>query len=234
MDNLRFVCLDTETTGLRVSEGARIVEIGMVEILSSCITGRQFQSYLKCDAPLSDVVKNITKITDEMLINKPSFIEISSQIIDFISKDINGNANKAILVIHNAKFDLSFLNFQLQESCQIDIKNYQVIDTINLIRNHIPGAKLSLNAICQRYNIDLSKREECGHSALLDSQILAQVFLKLISDGANIFEILNDKKIDITIHKRNDKLQSRNIYNLNQNECEKHDKMLSKIFSDNW
>jgi DNA polymerase-3 subunit epsilon len=115
MQQNRYVCLDTETTGLRVTAGSRMIEIGMVEVIDGKITNRQYQSHLKCNEKLSDVVKKISNITDEMLIGKPDFSEIANDVMNFLNKDANGNESKATLVIHNEKFDLSFLNFHLQE-----------------------------------------------------------------------------------------------------------------------
>lgn len=228
----RFVCLDTETTGLRVSSGARIIDIGMVELIEKEITNRTYQSYLKSDEKLSDVVKKISNITDEMLIGKPSFSEIAEDVLEFLIKNENKEEDRAILVIHNAKFDLSFLNFHFQESMGIDLKDFQVIDTIDLIRNHIPGARLTLDSIATRYNVDLSEREH-GHGALIDSKILAKVFIKLIEDGADIEEILNEKKNVFVIKKRPEVFKLRK-FELNNVDNESHNQILNMIKSETW
>ncbi len=228
----RFVCLDTETTGLRVFLGARIIEIGMVEMFDSEVTGREFQSYLKANEKLSDIVKKISNISDEMLEGKPDFSEIAPKIMEFLEKNVKGEEDRAILVIHNAKFDLSFLNFQLQEAMGIDLKDFQVIDTIDLIRNHTPGARLSLDSVAEKYSVDLSERQS-GHGALIDSKILAKVFNALRHDGANIYEILDEKKQELTIKKREAVLMQRDFKVL-PDEILKHEEVLKSIKSEAW
>ncbi|QED23386.1 exonuclease domain-containing protein [Candidatus Deianiraea vastatrix] len=228
MNKYRFVCLDTETTGLRPVDGSRIIEIGMVEINSGIVTGRCYQSYLNCKEKLSDIVKNVTKITDEMLVGKPDFKDIVDDVYKFLNTDSNGNESKAILVIHNAKFDLSFLNFQLQEINRENLKHYQVIDTMEMVRNHMPGSKLSLDVLCEKYGVDLSQRQSGGHGALLDSKLLAEVFIKLVKDGANFEDLLNDQKREIIIKKRENSLQSRSFH-LNNEDLERHALLLEKI-----
>jgi DNA polymerase-3 subunit epsilon len=232
MQQNRYVCLDTETTGLRVTAGSRMIEIGMVEVIDGKITNRQYQSHLKCNEKLSDVVKKISNITDEMLIGKPDFSEIANDVMNFLNKDANGNESKATLVIHNAKFDLSFLNFQLQESINTDLKDFAVIDTIHLIRNHIPGAKLNLDSVAKRYDIDLSEREQ-GHGALIDSKILAKVFLALLKDGANPDDVFNQEAKDAIIAKRSVNLEKR-IFTISEQDEASHRDLLAKIGSEVW
>ncbi len=230
---MRFVCLDTETTGLRVTEGHAIIDIGLVEILGGERTGRQFQSYLKCDRKLEQIVINITQITDEMLVGKPDFSEIAPQIMDFFTKDSNGADSKAVLVAHNAKFDMSFLNFYLDRCLGITLAEYQVIDTMDIIRHKFPGSKLTLDGICKRYDIDLSKRVEQGHGALLDAKLLADVFLKLTAD-ISIDDFLSNDNKEIIIHKRGEILPARQIYQVSDEEIIAHKAILQKISSNEW
>lgn len=230
---MRFVCLDTETTGLRVTEGNTIIDIGLVEIVNNQKTDRTFQSYLKCDKKLDKVVINVTNITDDMLVGKPEFAEIVPEIMNFFTKTVDGVDDKAVLVAHNAKFDMSFLNYQLQGAISKNFSDFQIIDTIDIIRVAFPGSKLSLDSICKRYNIDLTAREQKGHGALLDADLLADVFLHLIKE-VDINEFLMDRKVAIEIKKRTDILQSRMIHKITEDEMLKHIELLKKISCNEW
>lgn len=231
MQDIRFICLDTETTGLRVSDGDRIIEIGMVEVVNLEQT-RTYQSYFKYDGKLSEIVKNITKISDEMLIGKPDFSQKAKEIMDFLQKDANGNESPAILVIHNAKFDLSFLNFQLNEAIGINLNHLTAVDTMDVMRRNFPGIKLTLDSLCEKYNIDLSIRESEGHGALLDSKLLASAFISLIRDGAKIFK--EDTKTEFNIIKRDKVLESRTLYKISDTEIAQHNEMLKELNTESW
>lgn len=227
----RFICLDTETTGLSVISGSRIIEIGMVELVNH-EPKRRYQSYFSSNEKLSEIVKNITKITDEMLQNQPDFKDKANEIMEFINKDENGDNNKATLVIHNAKFDLSFLNFQLNEAICTNLSDFKVIDTMDIIRRHSPGAKLTLDSLCEKYNISLADREEMGHGALLDSELLAKVFIALINDGADI-NFQEKAKEEIVIVKRKDALEKRQ-FSVSTSEQLLHDQLLQSINAEQW
>ena len=230
---MRFVCLDLETTGLKVYNGDKIIEIGMIEIMDGKITGYQYQQYVNPEKEISKDVTKITNITQEILNPAPIFKNIIDKVKNFIEIDSNGLNNKGILVAHNMKFDLSFLVFQFEES---GYKNYfqqfQKIDSIDIIRRKFPGSKLTLDSICEKYNINLEERKQKGHGALLDSKILAEVFLKLIEDF-NIDEILFKKDQILEIKKQKIPLKSRN-FQLSSDDLELHVMILKKIKVETW
>ena len=174
----RLIVLDTETTGIKPSEGHRIIEVGAVEILDREITSTEFQKYIQPNRKVGESV-NIHGITDKFLINKPQFNQISDDLLSFIEG--------VTLVIHNAPFDLGFLNNELK---LIGIKNTiesicNVIDTLELSKQQRPGTMHNLDALCRRFGIDTSARTR--HGALLDAQILAQVYLAMTGGQSNLF-----------------------------------------------
>lgn len=169
---MRQIVLDTETTGLEVESGHRIIEIGAVELLDRRVSGRHFQHYLNPERDIEDGALEVHGITREFLGDKPTFAEVVEELLEFVGEDE--------LVIHNAAFDLGFLNAELAmlvppmgpltDRCS-------VIDTLELARDLHPGQRNSLDALCRRYEIDNSQRTL--HGALLDAEILADVYLAM-------------------------------------------------------
>jgi len=174
----RLIVLDTETTGIKPSEGHRIIEVGAVEILDREITSTEFHKYVQPNRKVGESV-NIHGITDKFLINKPQFNQISDDLLSFIEG--------ATLVIHNAPFDLGFLNNELKIiGIKETIENIcPVIDTLELSKQQRPGTMHNLDALCRRFGIDTSARTR--HGALLDAQILAQVYLAMTGGQSNLF-----------------------------------------------
>ena len=175
----RLIALDTETTGILPAEGHRIIEIGAVEIINREITGTEFQKYVQPNRPVGDSV-NIHGISDKFLINKPQFDKISNDLLSFIKG--------ATLIIHNAPFDLGFLNNELKIN-GIDKKIEdicQIIDTLELSKEQRPGTMHNLDALCRRFGVDTSPRTR--HGALLDAQILAQVYLAMTGGQSILFQ----------------------------------------------
>ena len=175
----RLIVLDTETTGIKPSEGHRIIEVGAVEILDREITSTEFQKYIQPNRKVGESV-NIHGITDKFLINKPQFNQISDDLLSFIEG--------ATLVIHNAPFDLGFLNNELKLiGIKEKIENIcTIIDTLELSKQQRPGTMHNLDALCRRFGIDTSARTR--HGALLDAQILAQVYLAMTGGQSNLFQ----------------------------------------------
>jgi len=175
----RLIVLDTETTGIEPSEGHRIIEVGAVEILNREISRTEFHKYVQPNRKVGDSV-NIHGITDKFLINKPQFNQISDDLISFIEG--------ATLVIHNAPFDLGFLNNELKLiGIKQTIENIcPIIDTLELSKQQRPGTMHNLDALCRRFGIDTSARTR--HGALLDAQILAQVYLAMTGGQSNLFQ----------------------------------------------
>ncbi|OGT30228.1 MAG: DNA polymerase III subunit epsilon [Gammaproteobacteria bacterium RIFCSPHIGHO2_12_FULL_35_23] len=177
---MRQIVLDTETTGLDPKLGHRIIEIGGVELIDRRLTGRHFHEYINPEREVEQEALAVHGITNEFLSNKPCFKEIVSHFINFISG--------AELIIHNAPFDIGFIDYELK-LIKAEIKRVQqicqVFDTLVLARKTHPGQRNSLDALCKRYRIDNSQREL--HGALLDAEILAQVYLAMTGGQASLF-----------------------------------------------
>ena len=167
---MREVVLDTETTGLDPIDGHRVIEIGCVELLDHFPTGKTLQFYLnpERDVPLES--QSIHGLTDTFLADKPFFAHIVEELLEFLGD--------APLVIHNASFDLKFLNAELRRCNREPIGYGRAIDTIEIAKNKLPGARYSLDELCRRFGIDLSARAK--HGALLDADLTAQIYLELV------------------------------------------------------
>lgn len=166
---MRQIVLDTETTGLEHSQGHRLIEIGCVELVNRKLTGRHFHRYVNPNREIDAGAIEVHGITNEMLADKPLFAQIVDELIDFV--------RDAELIIHNAPFDLGFLNSELSLLGRTDRIEQLcgVIDTLVMARQRHPGQKNNLDALCQRYGVDNSQRDL--HGALLDAEILADVYL---------------------------------------------------------
>jgi DNA polymerase III subunit epsilon len=167
---MREIVLDTETTGFEPSEGHRIVEIGAVELLNHMPTGRTYHQYINPERDMPTEAFNVHGLSEEFLRGHPVFRNIAKDFVDFI-----GDAR---LVIHNAAFDIKFLNFELGRVGLTHLSWDRVVDTLAIARQRFPGSPASLDALCRRFGVDNSAREK--HGALLDSEILAEVYLELI------------------------------------------------------
>ena len=167
---MREIVLDTETTGLEPGEGHRIAEIGAVELMNHMPTGKTWHQYINPDRPMPKEAFEIHGLSDDFLRDKPRFPAIASDFLAFI-----GVARR---VIHNAAFDMKFLNAELTAAGHTALPMARAVDTVFLARQKFPGSPASLDALCRRFGIDNSMREK--HGALLDSEILAEVYLQLI------------------------------------------------------
>ena len=178
---MRQIILDTETTGLEASQGHRVIEIGCVEIVSRRLTGRHFHRYLNPERDIDEAATAVHGITRGQLVREPRFADIAEEFLAFVEG--------AELVIHNAAFDVGFLNAELQrlggERAPLD-NLCRVLDTLALAREMHPGQRNSLDALCKRYGIDNSRREL--HGALLDARILAEVYLAM-TGGQSALEL---------------------------------------------
>jgi DNA polymerase-3 subunit epsilon len=167
---LREIAFDTETTGLDPRNGDRLVEIGGVELVNHVPTGRTYHVYLNPERDMPTEAFNVHGLSEEFLSDKPKFAEIAQEFLDFVGD--------AVLVIHNASFDMGFINMELSRVGRPPIPASQVLDTLAIARRKHPGSPASLDALCNRYGIDNSRRTK--HGALLDSEILAEVYIELI------------------------------------------------------
>lgn len=166
---MREIVLDTETTGLSPRDGHRVVEIGCVEVLHYVPTGRTFHQYLNPERAMPAEAAAVHGLTDAFLADKPVFPQIVEPFLEFI-----GDAR---LVIHNAAFDMGFLNAELERAGFLALPPNRALDTVEMARRKFPGMRNSLDALCERFNIDKSARQ--FHGALLDAQLLAEVYLEL-------------------------------------------------------
>ena len=166
---MRDIVLDTETTGLSPANGDRVVEIGCVELVNFLPTGRTYQVYLDPEMPMPFEAEQIHGLSDDLLRGKPKFAEIADAFLDFIQ---DGQ-----VVAHNAKFDVGFLNAELEKIGRPHLTS-TIVDTVRLARKKYPGASVSLDALCRKFTIDTTAREK--HGALLDSELLAQVYLEIV------------------------------------------------------
>ncbi|WP_227269165.1 DNA polymerase III subunit epsilon [Roseobacter weihaiensis] len=167
---MREIVLDTETTGFDPESGDRIVEIGAVELMGHVATGKTYHQYINPEREMPQEAFEVHGLGDDFLRDKPKFAQVGQAFVDFI-----GDAK---LVIHNAAFDIKFLNAELKWMGLPQIPWEQAIDTLAIARKRFPGSPASLDALCRRFNIDNSSRTL--HGALLDSEILAEVYLELI------------------------------------------------------
>ncbi len=179
---MRQIVLDTETTGLEVGRGNRVVEIGCIELVQRRPTGRSFHRYLNPQRAMEDGAREVTGLTEEFLADKPLFGQVADDFLDFI--------RGAELVIHNAAFDVGFLDAELARIGAGRLSDHAgVLDTLALAREKFPGQRNSLDALCKRLGVDNSHREL--HGALLDAQLLADVYLAMTA-GQGALELSSD------------------------------------------
>ncbi len=175
---MRQVALDTETTGMAIDAGNRIVEIGCIEVVQRVITGRRFHAYLNPDRDSEPGALAVHGLSTEFLLDKPRFADVAAEFLAFI--------DGAELLIHNASFDLGFLNAELRRA-QIELvieDRHAVVDTLRLARERHPGQRNSLDALCKRYQVDNSGRSY--HGALLDARLLADVYLSMTAGQGSL------------------------------------------------
>lgn len=175
---MRQIALDTETTGMDIESGNRVVEIGCIEVVQRVVTGRKFHAYLNPDRDSEPGALSVHGLSTEFLRDKPRFADVAAEFLAFIAD--------AELLIHNASFDLGFLNHELRRA-QIDVKldqRHSVLDTLKLARELHPGQRNSLDALCKRYQVDNSGRSY--HGALLDARLLADVYLNMTAGQGSL------------------------------------------------
>lgn len=230
MSQLREVILDTETTGLDPKSGHRIVEIGAIEMVNKVLTGKHFHFYINPQRDMPTEAYRIHGISGEFLKDKPLFAEIAEEFLAFISN--------SQLVIHNATFDIKFINYELSLLKRPDtdfLELANTIDTLALARKMFPGMKANLDSLCKRYKIDNSSRKL--HGALKDAALLAEVYVEL-TGGRQISFNINSKKVQntdellvrTTMANKNNTI----VIKPTKEELQKHKEFLSKILSPMW
>ena len=218
---MKEIVLDTETTGISVKDGHRIVEIGCIELENLIPTKNRFHCYLNPERKVSEKALEIHGYTDEFLSDKKKFYQIAEEFFNFI-KDKR-------LIIHNAEFDLAHLNNEILLMGKSKISN-EVIDTLVLARNKFPGSPASLDALCKRYRIDNSKREK--HNALIDCELLSKVYINLIDQKEPMLNFNNVDQERINIKsKQTDYFKK--VIKPNSEELKKHDIYLKEDLKKN-
>ena len=220
------VILDTETTGLSIKENHRVVEIGCIEINNLISTNKIFHVHINPKRDVSEDAYKIHGYSNEFLSNKKTFSEISKEFLNFI-KDKK-------IVIHNASFDLAFLNYELKLINEKPIDQKNVVDTLEIARSKYPGSQNSLDALCKRFNIDNSKREK--HNALIDCHLLKEIYVNLLDQKEpklklESSEIVNSKLID-NISKKDNII--RKIIKPTNDELKLHQKYLKSSLPKNY
>ena len=181
------IILDTETTGLSVKDGHRVVEIGCLEIENLIPTKKIFHYYLNPERKVSESAFKVHGYTDAFLSNKKKFHEIGQEFLNFV-KDKR-------IVIHNAEFDLAHLNNELSIAGLENIKKENVVDTLQIAREKYPGASASLDALCKRFRIDNSKRDK--HTALIDCELLTKVYVNLLDQKEPSLNLINNEEVNL-------------------------------------
>jgi len=219
------IVLDTETTGLSVKDGHRIVEIGCVELLDRIPTKNTFHCYLNPERKVSEDAFKIHGYSDEFLTNKSKFIEIVDKFLDFI-----GDKN---LVMHNAGFDLTHLNNELQIVKKKILNNSRIVDTLEIAREKFPGSQISLDALCKKFRIDNSKREK--HSAIVDCELLAKVYVNLMDEKEPLLDFSENKISGNIKKKQNLNIKYSNIViKPTKEEIQLHNNFLKKELKKNF
>lgn len=226
---LREIVFDTETTGFDPHQGDKLVEIGAIELINHIPTGKTYHQYIN---PLREVPEEAFKIhglSTEFLQNYPRFSEIAKDFLNFVGDD-------GILVAHNASFDMNFVNYELKHNGFDTLINHEVVDTLEIAKSKFPGARNNLDALCKRFNVDNSKRTK--HGALLDAELLAEVYLELLGGAEPSMDLSSENKEVKNKEEQNifekKYLKPRN-FNLTDDEQKTHEEFLkNKITNAIW
>ena len=226
---MREIVLDTETTGLDIKEGHRLIEIGACEMVNHVITNKTFHVYINPQREIDIDAVNIHGISNEDLIDKPTFSEICDKFLDFIGD--------STLVIHNADFDVSFINNELNLSGKnFEIKN-PIIDTLKLAKKKFPGSLVNLDSLCKRFDINLNSRK--FHGALIDAVLLSDVYVELIGGKQTSLTFDDNKMLESfdktsTIFNKKIEFNKDRNFIVRENELEKHKKFIETINDAIW
>ena len=221
---MKEIVLDTETTGLSVKNGHKIVEIGCIELDELVLTSNKYHCYLNPERKVSEEAFKIHGYTDEFLSDKKKFHQIADEFLEFI------RGKK--LIIHNAEFDLAHLNNELQLIGKNKIQKENVIDTLDIARNKFPGSAINLDALCKRYRIDNSKREK--HNALIDCELLAKVYINLIDQKEPMLNFQTKSEENSNEEKNNLKNYFKKIITPTSKELKLHKEYLKNSLKRNF
>ena len=221
---MKEVILDTETTGLSVKDGHRIVEIGCIELDDLIPTQNRFHCYLNPERKVSEKALEVHGYTDEFLSTQKKFSEVVDEFLSFIE-------NKK-LVIHNAEFDLSHLNNELLLQGKKKLNKENVVDTLTLARDKFPGSPISLDALCKRYRVDNSKRTQ--HTALIDCDLLAKVYINLLDQKEPTLNFKNEDNEKIVINSNDANQYYKKIIKPTEEELRLHKEYLKSSLKKNF
>ena len=221
---MKEIILDTETTGLFVKDGHRIVEIGCIELNDLIPTQNKFHCYLNPERKVSEKALEVHGYTDEFLSTQKKFSEVVDEFLNFIE-------NKR-LVIHNAEFDLSHLNNELTLLGKKKLNNKNVIDTLALARDKFPGSPTSLDALCKRYRVDNSKRTQ--HTALIDCDLLAKVYINLLDQKEPTLNFKNEDNVKTIINSNDINQYYKKVIRPTEEELKLHKEYLKNSLKKNF
>jgi len=218
------IILDTETTGLSVKDGHRIVEIGCLELDDLIPTGKKFHCYLNPERKVSESAFKVHGYTDEFLSKQKKFKDIARELLDFLSDKK--------LIIHNAEFDISHLNNELEIAGLEKISKENVVDTLQIAKSKYPGSSSSLDALCKRFRIDNSRREK--HNAIIDCELLSKVYVNLLDQKEPSLKFLeNQNNVENFVMEKNIKY-SKVVITPTEDEKRKHTNYLKKFLKKNY
>ena len=216
---VREIVFDTETTGFNPEKGDKLVEIGAIELINHKPTGKTYHQYINPERDVPEEVVKVHGLTEEFLKDYPIFKDIADEFLEFVGDD-------GILVAHNAKFDMCFINYELSLINKNTYKNDRVIDTLEIAKNMFPGSRHTLDALCKRFNIDNSKRTK--HGALLDAELLAEVYLQMDLKAKTV-----EKKENKIINIERKYREPRN-FTLSDEDIKEHNEFMLKIKNPIW
>ncbi len=222
---MREIILDTETTGLNHATGDRLTEIGCVELIDKIPTGNVYQTYINPEREVSKEAQEICGLPSEFFYDKPKFKEIVDDFLKFIGD--------STLVIHNAKFDIGFLNSELKKVNKPLISMDNVVDTLLIARKKFPGAPASLDALCKRFDVSLEKREK--HGALIDCWLLSEVYIHMLGGKQSIlsFGVLTEQDKEVKKKQIAAVRKARDFY-ASAEEIKNHEDMLANLDNAMW
>ncbi len=220
---MKEIVLDTETTGLSVKEGHRLVEIGCIELDNLIPTKNVFHCYLNPERKVSESALKIHGYNDKFLSDKKKFVDIADDFLNFI-KDKK-------IIIHNAEFDIGHLNNELNLINKANISTDNVVDTLEIARNKFPGSSISLDALCKRFRIDNSRRTK--HTALIDCELLSKVYINLLDQKEPIFQF-QEAKLSNKISSPFTNNYSKKIIKITKEELKEHESFLKKELKKNY
>ena len=221
---MNYVVLDTETTGISIKDGHRIVEIGCIELDNLILTHNKFHCYLNPERKVSKKALEVHGYTDEFLSDKKKFEEIADEFLDFI-KDKK-------IIIHNAEFDLAHINNELFLIGKSRINRDNIVDTLEIARDKFPGSPNSLDALCKRYKIDNSKRAQ--HTALVDCDLLSKVYINLIDQKEPTLNFQNEDNNKTDINMNNNNVYCKKIIKPSLDELQLHKNYLTTNLKKNF